>query len=134
MTAPDGVAAGARDPAGRLGPVVVVLQASTPPEDIPALCEGARRLMAGGDVDLVCDVSAIGQPDMALVAALARLQLTVRRLGRRMRLRGATPALRQLLGLAGLAGVLGVEPWGEPEDREEMLGVEEGVQPDDPPL
>ena len=71
--------------------------------------------------------------DIGTVDALARLQLTARRLGWRLRLREAPLDLRELIALAGLSRVLGVEPVGQPEQREVPLDVEEGVQPGDLP-
>jgi anti-anti-sigma regulatory factor len=86
------------------------------------------------DRALVCDVAAIAEPDLGTVDALARLQLTVRRLGGTVRLRGASARLEELLELAGLREVLRVEPVGEPEQREEALGVEEEADPGDLPV
>jgi anti-anti-sigma regulatory factor len=71
--------------------------------------------------------------DIATVDALARLQLTARRLGWRLRLRNVSVELGELIELAGLTGVLGVEPVGQPEEREVALDVEERVQPGDLP-
>jgi anti-anti-sigma regulatory factor len=76
---------------------------------------------------VVVDVS--GLPDdagstgggLAAVAALARLRLAARRTGHRVRLKGAGPALRNLLELSGLAGEF---EW-EPEEGEEAVRVEE---------
>ena len=59
------------------------------------------------------------------VDALARLQLAMRRLGLELRLRDASRELLELLDLAGLTEVLGLEPGWEPEKRKERLGVEE---------
>lgn len=55
---------------------------------------------------IVCDVGALDAPDMAIVDALARLQLSARRLGCEIRLLNATERLRELLDLAGLSNVL----------------------------
>ena len=71
--------------------------------------------------------------DIATVDALARLQLTARRLGWRLRLRNVSVELRELIELAGLTSVLGVEPVGQPEEREVTLDVEERVQRGDLP-
>ena len=71
--------------------------------------------------------------DLALVDALASLQLAARRRGCQLQLRDAPEELCALLELVGLAGVLGVEPRREPVGGEQ-LGVEEVVQPRDPPL
>ena len=73
------------------------------------------------------------RPDLALVDALARLQLDARRRGGRLRLRNVTDELRGLLELVGLADVLAVEPRREPE-LGEQLGVEEVMQPRDRPV
>lgn len=69
----------------------------------------------------------------ALVDTLAQLQLRAQRRGWAVRLRDVSPQLRELLQLVGLAGVLGVEPGGKPELGEE-LGVQEVVEPGDPPV
>ena len=72
-----------------------------------------------------------GVPDIALVGMLARLHLVALRRGWRLRVRGASAALCELVDLAGLAVVLDLEPRGEPE-LGEQVGVEEVLQPDDP--
>lgn len=58
---------------------------------------------------------------LGAIAALARLRLAARRTGHRVRLRGASRDLRELVELAGLAGEF---EW-EAEEREEPGGVEE---------
>ena len=68
----------------------------------------------------------------AAVDLLARLQLLARRGGFEIRVRAASPELRELISLAGLDVVLGVEPRREAEEREERLGVEEEGQLGDP--
>jgi ABC-type transporter Mla MlaB component len=108
---------------------------------IPALCERARRLLEGCDAGPVaCDVAALAEPDAVTVDALARLQLTARRLGYRVELRRACEELEDLLSLTGLVGVLtghgergasAVEAWREPELREQVLRVEEEADPRD---
>ena len=70
-------------------------------------------------------------PDIALVGALARLHLSALRRGWRLRVRGASAALCELVALAGLAGVLDLDPRGQPELGEQVR-VEEVLQPDDP--
>jgi anti-anti-sigma regulatory factor len=63
---------------------------------------------------------------------LARLNLEARRRGVELRLRDVSPALGELLSLAGLDDVL-VEVRRQPEEREERRGVEEeGQLPDHP--
>ena len=73
------------------------------------------------------------RPDLALVDALARLQLAARHRGWLLRLRDVTVELRGLLELVGLADALGVEPGRKPELREQ-LAVDEVMQPRDPPV
>ena len=76
--------------------------------DIPALCARVRAALdVGGARLVVCDVAALTNPDCVAVDALARLQLTVRRLGCRLRLRGVSPELRALLCFVGLGDDLG---------------------------
>ena len=70
-------------------------------------------------------------PGLELVERLLRLQLAARRRGRQVHLRDAPAALRGLLDLVGLAGVLPLEPRRQPEGREQ-LGIEEVVHPGDP--
>jgi len=76
-------------------------------DGIPALCERARRLLGGCDPGPVaCDVGALERPDAVTIDALARLQLTARRLGYRVELRRACGELEELLVLTGLGNVL----------------------------
>jgi ABC-type transporter Mla MlaB component len=98
--------------------------------DIPGLCADlADRLRNGAVGDtVVCDVRAVTRPDVVTVEALARLRLTARRHGRTLVVDGATVRLRTLIDLLGLT-----EPLGQPEQREEPLGVEEVVDARDPP-
>lgn len=107
--------------------------------DIPVLCERARLLLEGTDADrLVCNVGSILDPDAVTVDALARLQLTARRLGRQVGLEHASPQLRGLLAFMGLSGVVplsarsGLEVGRKTEEREEMGRVEEEADPADP--
>lgn len=105
------------------------------PADAAALCERARsELERSGAEVLVCDVAGLTHPDAGTIEALARLQLTARRLGRRVRLRDPSRELRELLDLFGLTDVLRVEPGRQPEEREQPLGVEERVEMGDPPV
>ena len=71
--------------------------------------------------------------DLGVVDTLARLALAERRRGRPLRLARVPDELRELLVLSGLDGVLlGVEPLGKPEEREERGGVEEEGELGDP--
>ncbi|ORT54026.1 STAS domain-containing protein [Streptomyces sp. CB03238] len=93
------------------------------PADVPRLCEELTELLSGsggGDVgcDVICDIGGVTRPNLVTVEALARLRLTAQRLGRRMTVRNAQPAVRELLELVGLDGLLGeVTPPAAPEDR-----------------
>jgi hypothetical protein len=72
--------------------------------------------------------------DVLTVDALARLQLSARRHGRRFCLRDASEELRGLIDLVGLNDVLGVEPRRQPEQREQRVRVQEERELDDPAL
>ncbi len=124
------------------GGTVLILIGPVAREGITSLCERARRLLEGCDPGPVaCDVGALGAPDAVAIDALARLQLTARRLGHRVELRRASERLVELLILMGLDGVLpcgetrsvgsGVEPGREPEQGEQARGVEEETDPGD---
>jgi len=109
--------------------------------DIPALCERVRALLELSEFEAVlCEVGALDDPDAVTVDALARLQLTARRLGRRVRFRGARGELLDLLAFAGLGDALpcgpasALEPRRKPEEREQALGVEEEADPGDLPV
>jgi hypothetical protein len=80
---------------------------------------------------IVCDVGALA-PDAAAVDALARLQLTARRLGHEILLRDASTELQELLDFVGLRDVLRVEAGGQAEQRKQRVGVEEERDLDDP--
>ncbi len=86
---------------------------------------------SSGPDPLVCDVAGL-PADILAVDALVRLELAARRLGRRIRLAGVPPELDALIELCGLRAVLAGTA-GEPEEREEPGGVEEGVDRGDPP-
>jgi hypothetical protein len=79
---------------------------------------------------LICDVRALA-PDALTIETLARLQLAARRVGHEVALRGVSRELLELLDLFGLRGVLRVEVGGQPEEREERVGVEEERELDD---
>jgi ABC-type transporter Mla MlaB component len=91
-----------RPPPGPRTVVLVVGGMITRPA-VPWLCEHVRRLLARSDADLVtCDVGSLSDPDPAAIEALARLQLTARRMGRSVRLRHVQTKLADLLELTGL--------------------------------
>jgi ABC-type transporter Mla MlaB component len=71
--------------------------------------------------------------DLAVVEALARVQLSARRRGSRVRLTNVSDHLRGLLELTGLADVICLEAQRQPE-LGEQLRVDEVMEPGDPPL
>jgi hypothetical protein len=95
---------------------------------------GTVVLFLCGDEEVVLGRVVGLRADLALVDALARLQLAAQRRGCSIRLRDPCVELKELLDLAGLAELLGgglpLEPRREAEGGEQ-LGVEEVVQPGD---
>jgi hypothetical protein len=106
--------------------------------DIPGLCDLVRlTLEEHGRADLVlCDAGAL-YPDAITIDALARLQLTARRLGCRVRFLRTCGELRDLLAFVGLGEVLALDaelrldPGWQAEEREQVRGVEEEADPGD---
>ena len=99
--------------------LVLVLGGSIARQEIPALCERVRAtLECSGEGPVDCDVGAL-DPDAVSVDALARLQLTARRLGRTVRLRHSCGELQELLALTGLREVL---PLSVPLERDRDAG------------
>jgi ABC-type transporter Mla MlaB component len=91
------------------GPRTVILDVGSPipRAAVPGLCRRVHRLLCTRGADMVtCDVAALEKPDVTAIDALARLQLTARRLGRSIRLRNAPVMLRDLLNLTGLCDEL----------------------------
>jgi hypothetical protein len=82
---------------------------------------------------LVLDCGSLVNPDCATIDRIARLQLAARRCGLELQLTNAKEPLLELIGLAGLAGVLRVEPGRQSEERKQLRCVEEEGQLDDPP-
>ena len=130
---------GAPQPPPEPSATFLVLNGPIARADIPTLCEGARALLERNNADLiVCDVGALIDPDAETVDALARLQLTARRLGRRVLIRDACGELQALLDLMGLrdalplGAALGLEQSGQAEEREQARGIQEEADPVDP--
>jgi ABC-type transporter Mla MlaB component len=74
--------------------------------DLPGLCDRVCTLLRESRAEVAyCEVDGI-QPDAVTVDALARLQLAARRCACRVRLRGASKELRELVAFMGLADVL----------------------------
>lgn len=86
---------------------VLVMGPSVMRAHIPELCDRARRLLEDNPrATLVCDVGALLEADAVGVDALARLQLTARRVGAAFRLRDPSSRLMELLVLTGLSEVI----------------------------
>jgi ABC-type transporter Mla MlaB component len=85
------------------------------------------------EIVIPCDVAWVARADVHVVDALARLQLAAKRRGRRLVLQNASRDFADLVGLMGLAEVLGLEPRRQPEQREQRLGVEEERELGEPP-
>lgn len=108
---------------------MLVLRGPVARDEVPGLCDDLRVLLeASGAPVVVCDVGGLGPPGLGAVDLLARLALTARRAGGRIRLRDADPALHALLDLVGLR----FQVEGQVEEREPALGVEEAVETGDP--
>ena len=74
--------------------------------DLPGLCVRVCALLERISARVVlCDVTGVGV-DAVTVDALARLQLAAQRRGCRVRLRNASPELRELVAFMGLEDVL----------------------------
>jgi hypothetical protein len=102
--------------------------------DVKAACARLHALAGGASLDAIdCDVSGLAA-EVAAVDALARLALVARRLGCPLKVRRASPELRDLVELCGLSDALGVvgRNGRQPEEGEEPVDVEERVDPDDP--
>jgi hypothetical protein len=130
---------GEREATSPPGAIVWAVGPSIRRVDIPRLCGQLLALLQVSDAAVVvCDVGAVTDPDAVTVEALARLQLTALRRGRRIHLDGACDRLWDLLALTGLRDVLApreelrLQPRRQAEQREQPLGVEEEGEPTDP--
>src|SRR5687767_9028922 len=105
--------------------------------DVGLHCDRLAALVRRLRPDVViCDVTSVTQPTAAAIEVLARLHLIARRLGCELRIYGASDRLRDLIALTGLGDVLTLVGPGEgqPEQREQVLDVEEVVEGPDPPI
>lgn len=106
--------------------------------DLPHLCAQVQAAFrASGCAQVHLDVSAVTDPDLCTVDALARMQLTARRCGGQLLLNHVSPQLRELLVRSGLGDVLPLCPGsadgiGQAEQREQPVGVQERDDPADP--
>jgi hypothetical protein len=118
---------------------VLVIERAFVAADARALAERlCVPLGAGNGEPVLCDASALVQPDLGTIDGLARLSLATRRLGHGLRLCRASSELTGLMALVGLADVVPcvesvVEAMRQAEHREEPGGVEEEDDPADAP-
>ena len=119
--------------------IVLFLDGPIARADIPGICERVRAALGQSDADpVVCDVGALVEPDAVAVDVIARLELIARRLGRHIHFRRVCGELEELLTLTGLRDVIAlradlrVEARRKTEEREQLLRVEEEVEPGDP--
>ena len=90
--------------------IVLVLSGPVGPDDVPRLLRRVGLLLAEREGDLIlCDVAALDHPDADTLDLLCRLQLTARRLGRRVLLLDAGGELRDLLVWTGLSEAMPCE-------------------------
>ena len=132
---PDPGSSRTRPPAGSRE-ADLVLTGPLTRDRIVDLCACARDLLEGCDAQVVVlDLGNVAAPDADTVDTLARLQLTIGRMGKRVRYRNACDEVRELMVLMGLSDILWLEspsrfePIGEREEREQALGVEEERDP-----
>jgi anti-anti-sigma regulatory factor len=81
---------------------------------------------------VTCDMGGVSKPDLETLDALCRFHVAVAQMGYVLRLRDTTERLDQLLTLCGLDQSFSVDQ-GQSEEGEEPFGVEEEVEPGDPP-
>jgi anti-anti-sigma regulatory factor len=99
-----------------------------------------RTLLDAGDVaQIVCDLGAVTQADLAVVDALCRMRLAARRRGCQLLLRDASRGLLELIFLMGLTDIVPIvrsdrDVERQSEKREHPGGVEEERDPADPPV
>ena len=74
---------------------------------------------------ITIDCGSVKEPTAGTIDQIARLKLAACRSGRELELRNASPFLLELIGFAGLAGVLGLEAGRQPEQGKQSRGIEE---------
>jgi len=94
------------EPFSARGTIVLVIGGLLTPSSILGHCERLHLLLEGCSGPVVCDLGMLDGADAGTVDALARLQLTARRLDRQVRLSHASSELQELLALMGLRDVL----------------------------
>lgn len=121
----------------RTGCAVVVIGGPVDPLDASRVCAALRAGLRGA-TSVVCRGQALADPDMTTVDLLARLVLFAEHSDASVHIQ-APRELRELVRFAGLEERLAgcwsaVEPGGQPEQGEQPVGVQEGVEADDHPV
>ncbi len=126
------------------GELVLAVRGGLNRADIPHLCERLDTLLREGRSPtgaVICDLRGLGPADAVAVEALARLQLTARRRGRRLQIRQGGADLQALIALMGLSEVLPVEKADgsgevrrQAEERKEPCRIEEEGDAADAPV
>ena len=89
----------------------VVVAAMIGSTEVLTVCERIEALLvACGARLVVCDATGLSAADLRVVAVLARVTLVARRSGCRVQVVRTSPALRELVALAGLADVVPCAP------------------------
>jgi anti-anti-sigma regulatory factor len=118
------------------GTLFIVVDRPATLDAIDALCARVHvEITAAGARSVVCDVSALRDPDELALETVARLQLTAKRARVSLRLVGVGRGLADLLEAAGLTDVVsatgsGFEVARHAEEREQ-LGIDEEVDAGD---
>jgi ABC-type transporter Mla MlaB component len=86
-------------------PFMLALDGPITASEVSGFCSDVRAALDAGAPFVLCDL-ARAAPDAVTVDVLARLQLSARRLGRRIRSRNASTELRELVSFMGLSKVL----------------------------
>jgi hypothetical protein len=81
---------------------------------------------------ITVDCASVWEPTAATIDQIARLKLAARRCDCELELNNVSVLLLDLIGFAGLSGVLGVEAGRQPEQRKQPCGVEEERELRDP--
>ncbi len=104
---PDGGADPTRPLSGP-GALDLVVTGPIARRDIERLCEATREAFEASDArSVILDLAAIGDADVVTIESLARLQLTVRRAGGRIRFCRVGRELHELISVLGLTDILG---------------------------
>ncbi|MBW3577117.1 MAG: STAS domain-containing protein [Actinobacteria bacterium] len=119
---------------------IVVIDGRLAPSQAAPVCAALHAALSGSAARaVVCRGEGLAHPDLTTVDVLARLVATARRSGCAVRIENPSERLRELIRFAGLelrfaSCWSGVQPWGQPEQREQPGRVEESVEPDDHPV